>query len=50
MKAPMEFVAAIARIWQDVFGPLVGFGKQDAVGVLLVDVGAHLFKVIVGFG
>ncbi|CNG84223.1 Uncharacterised protein [Mycobacterium tuberculosis] len=53
VEGHVAFVAAgggVAEVFDDVGGPLVGFGEQDAVGVEAVDFGADAFEVGVGFG
>ena len=40
---------SVAKVQLRVFGPLVGFGQQHAVGVMGVDLGADLLEDVVGF-
>ena len=40
----------VAEVVDDVFGPLVGLGEQDGVGVVGVDLGADAFEEGVGAG
>ena len=43
-------LVALAEVLDDVLGPLIGLGQQDAVGVLRVDGGAHLLEEVMGLG
>ena len=41
---------ACAEIGCGIFRPLISFGKQHSVGVVLVNIGTQLLKILVGLG
>ena len=47
VEADVKLVA-VAKVGQQIFGPLVGLGDEDATGVLLVQQTAHRLQEDVG--